>query len=43
MILMVRLRVMKNKKPMHYSLAHKYFKFLGQRTKSKNRKAMMFI
>ena len=42
MILMVRLRAMKSKKPTHYALAHKYFKFLGQRTKSKNRKSMVF-
>ncbi len=33
MIMKVRLEVLKNKKPKEYSLANKYFKFLGQRTK----------
>ena len=32
MILYVRLRVLKNKKPEQYELAHKYFKFLKYRT-----------
>ncbi len=29
----VRLKVLKNKKPKQYELAHKYFIFLGKRTK----------
>jgi hypothetical protein len=33
MIMYVRLKVLKNKKPEEYSLAHKYFNFLGKRTK----------
>jgi hypothetical protein len=33
MIMKVRLEVLKNKKPKEYSLANKYFKFLGKRTK----------
>ena len=33
MIMKVRLKVLKNKKPKQYSLANKYFKFLGKRTK----------
>ena len=33
MIMYVRLKVLKNKKPKEYSLAHKYFNFLGKRTK----------
>jgi len=33
MIMYVRLKVMKNKKPKEYALAYKYFKFLGTRTK----------
>ena len=32
MILKVRLKVLQNKKPKQYALAHKYFKFLGKRT-----------
>ncbi len=35
MIMMVRLRVLKNKKPRQYSLSKKYFDFLGKRTKLK--------
>lgn len=35
MIMYVRLKVLKKKKPEHYQLAHKYFKFLGKRTKIK--------
>ena len=31
----VRLKVLKNKKPKQYALAHKYFIFLGKRTKSR--------
>jgi len=33
MIMKVRLGVLKDKKPKHYALANKYFKFLGNRTK----------
>ncbi len=33
MIMYVRLKVMKKIKPKQYSLAHKYFIFLGKRTK----------
>ena len=35
MILRVRLKVLKKKKPDEYKLAERYFKFLGQRTKLK--------
>ena len=33
MIMKVRLEVLKSKKPQQFSLANKYFKFLGKRTK----------
>jgi hypothetical protein len=33
MIMKVRLEVLKNKKPEQYSIANKYFNFLGNRTK----------
>ena len=33
MIMKVRLEVLQTKKPKQYSLANKYFKFLGKRTK----------
>lgn len=33
MIMYVRLKVLKMKKPEQYALAHKYFIFLGERTK----------
>jgi len=33
MIMYVRLKVLKNKKPKEYALANKYFIFLGKRTK----------
>jgi len=36
MILMVRLRVLKDKKPNEYKLSEKYFEFLKKRTKIKN-------
>lgn len=42
MILMVRLRALKTKKPQHYKLAQRYLRFLGTRTKSKNRKSLIF-
>ena len=34
MIMYVRLKVLKDKKPKQYALARKYFTFLGKRTKS---------
>ena len=46
MILYVRLKVLKKKKPEHYQLAYRYFKFLGKRTKIKGeteRKKFKFI
>ena len=33
MIMYVRLKVLKNKKPKQFSLANRYFQFLGKRTK----------
>jgi len=44
MIMNVRLRVLKNKKPEQYHLANKYFTFLGKRTKlgEKNRYKISF-
>ena len=42
---MVRLRVLKDKKPREYKLAEKYFEFLKQRTKIKDdnkRKKLIF-
>tara|TARA_R100000482_G_C4993627_1_gene88453 strand:- start:15 stop:347 length:333 start_codon:yes stop_codon:yes gene_type:complete len=45
MILMVRLRVLKDKKPREYKLAEKYFEFLKKRTKIKDddkRKKLIF-
>ena len=36
MILYVRLKVLKDKKPKEFKLSEKYFKFLGKRTKIKN-------
>ena len=33
MIMNVRLKVLKNKKPKQYALSNKYFNFLGKRTK----------
>jgi hypothetical protein len=33
MIMYVRLKILKNKKPKQYALASKYFTFLGKRTK----------
>ena len=38
MIMYVRLKVLKNKKPKEYNLSKKYFKFLGNRTKLKTDK-----
>ena len=45
MIMYVRLKVLKDKKPNEFKLSKKYFKFLGQRTKKKTkeeRKKMIF-
>ena len=45
MIMYVRLKVLKKKKPKQYQLSNKYFKFLGQRTKIKGedkRKKLIF-
>ena len=45
MILKVRLEALKDKKPNHFKLANRYFKFLGKRTKlktEKERKNMKF-
>lgn len=42
MILYVRLKVLKTKKQTHYKIAKEYFEFLKKRTKSKNRKSMIF-
>ena len=45
MILMVRLKVLKDKKPEHYKLANRYFEFLKKRTKIKGeekRKKLIF-
>ena len=36
MIMYVRLKVLKKKKPKEFKLSEKYFKFLGQRTKIKD-------
>lgn len=36
MIMKVRLKVLKNKKPEEYKLSERYFKFLGERTKLNN-------
>ena len=36
MIMYVRLKVLKDKKPKEYKLSQKYFKFLGKRTKVKD-------
>jgi lipoprotein-anchoring transpeptidase ErfK/SrfK len=45
MIMKVRLEVLKNKKPQQYSLAKKYFEFLGKRTQLKDdeRYKLVFI
>jgi hypothetical protein len=45
MIMYVRLKVLKDKKPKEYALSKKYFKFLKERTKEKTfeeRKKMKF-
>ena len=45
MIMYVRLKVLKKKKPKEFKLSYKYFKFLGKRTKIKeeqNRKKLIF-
>jgi hypothetical protein len=38
MIMYVRLKVLKKKKPKEFKLSEKYFKFLGERTKIKDKK-----
>lgn len=38
MIMYVRLKVLKDKKPKQFKLFEKYFKFLGKRTKIKGEK-----
>ena len=43
MIMTVRLRVLKNKKPRQYSLSKKYFDFLGKRTKLNNNKRYLIL
>jgi len=46
MIMYVRLKVLKKKKPKEYNLSKKYFNFLGNRTKYKTdneRKHLKFI
>jgi len=46
MIMYVRLKVLKKKKPKEFKLSEKYFKFLGKRTKikdEKQRKKFKFI
>lgn len=45
MIMNVRLKILRNKKPIQYALANKYFKFLGQRTKleEKDRYKLSFV
>ena len=43
MIMYVRLKVLKNKKPKEYNLSKKYFKFLGNRTKYKTDKARKYF
>ena len=46
MIMYVRLKVLKDKKPEEYKLSERYFKFLGKRTKVKGeseRKQLKFL
>jgi len=42
MIMYVRLKVLKNKKPKQYALANKYFTFLGNRTKLEEKSRYKF-
>ena len=42
MIMYVRLRVLKDKKPQQYKLSERYFKFLGERTALKNEERYKF-
>ena len=42
MIMYVRLKVLKNKKPEQYALASKYFTFLGKRTKLEEKSRYKF-
>ena len=43
MIMYVRLKVLKKKKPKEYNLSKKYFKFLGNRTKFKTDKERKYL
>ena len=43
MIMKVRLKVLQGKKPEQYSLANKYFKFLGKRTKLSEKERYNFL
>ena len=45
MIMNVRLKVLKNKKPNQYALSNKYFNFLGKRTtlEEKERYKLTFV
>ena len=43
MIMYVRLKVLKNKKPKQFSLANRYFRFLGKRTKLPERERFTVV
>ena len=43
MIMYVRLKVLKNKKPKQFTLANKYFNFLGMRTKLEEKERYKLI
>jgi hypothetical protein len=43
MIMFVRLKVLKNKKPKQFNLAYKYFTFLGKRTKLDDKERYQLI
>ena len=43
MIMYVRLKVLKNKKPKQFSLANRYFRFLGKRTKLPERERFAVV
>ena len=43
MIMKVRLKVLKNKKPQQYALANNYFIFLGKRTKLEEKERYKFL
>lgn len=42
MIMYVRLKILKDKKPQQFKLSERYFKFLGERTKLKNEERYKF-